>query len=88
MKELTLSEMSKVSGGVEIEGLSQNGVYTTEIKECGGRKLMYVYDKDGNIVMIADLTKYEAPAQMINPEAYEICLPCSEDDFEPGFFGF
>lgn len=71
IKELTLDEISKVSGGIGIDGLSQGEVYKTEIKECDGRKLMYVYDMSGNLVMVADITENNGQPQAINPDAYQ-----------------
>jgi len=71
MKELTLDEISKVAGGVGIDGLSQGEVYKTEIKEYDGRKLMYVYDMSGNLIMVADITENDGQPQAINPDAYQ-----------------
>lgn len=70
MKELDFNELNKIAGGIDQMCLPQNGMYQVEIREDGGRKIMYVYDQDGNFILAQDITE-ETVAKKPNPEAYQ-----------------
>ena len=69
MREISFNELNQIAGGIDPNNIPQDGTFRTEIKEAGGRRIMYVYDHDGNIILMKELT--EEPAWAPNPEAYQ-----------------
>lgn len=69
LREIDFNELNLIAGGIDTDVIPQDGTYRFEIKETGGRRIMYVYDHDGNVIMMKELT--EEPAWTPNPEAYQ-----------------
>lgn len=51
MKEIAYNEINKIAGGIDLIDKSKYGTCKIEIREVGGRTMMYIYDEDGNFLM-------------------------------------